>query len=155
MVSPKNYLPPESQLWRRDIEARLKSLETSASNLQTAYQSSDARLGSLVGSVKTLGDTVGALDSAVTTLNSTVVAVEDQARKIPIVTTISNGEVEYSISDNQVFCTTPITWPQDKTKVSTIVTLQGTFYGNGVAFANIPVWYIRIVTGKQIGRAHV
>lgn len=78
MVTPKNNLPPESQQWRRDMERRLAKLETSANNLQTAYKSSDARLGSLTNSIKVLGSTIGTLDSTVEALNNTVAVLGNQ-----------------------------------------------------------------------------
>ena len=44
---PKNNLPPESQMWARDLEARLSRLETSSNNLGTLIASSNNRVNSL------------------------------------------------------------------------------------------------------------
>lgn len=45
---PKNNLPPESQMWARDLEARLSRLETSSNNLGTLIASSNNRVNSLL-----------------------------------------------------------------------------------------------------------
>ena len=45
---PKNNLPPESQMWARDLEARLSRLETASNNLGTLIASSNNRVNSLL-----------------------------------------------------------------------------------------------------------
>ena len=96
MVTPKNNLPPESQQWRRDMERRLAKLETSANNLQTAYKSSDARLGSLVNSVKVLGDTVTTLGNTITTLDGTVDTLDNTVEALNNTGSILGNQIHFS-----------------------------------------------------------
>lgn len=61
MSSPKNNLPPDSQMWVRDVESRLATLELQRSNLDTLTQGTNSRLGPLVRSTNTLNETVNYL----------------------------------------------------------------------------------------------
>lgn len=61
MANILQTLPPESQTWGRDIEARLRRLETAAKNVDTLAGGTNARLSSTMASVKGLNSTVSFL----------------------------------------------------------------------------------------------
>ena len=102
---PKNNLPPESQMWARDLEARLSRLETSSNNLGTLIASSNNRVNSLLATNEHLlrqtevaeqrpGVVLGVLRSPATTNEDTTWVVSDPAAEASVtVTTSSTGRV--------------------------------------------------------------
>ena len=102
---PKNNLPPESQMWARDLEARLSRLETSSNNLGTLIASSNNRVNSLLATNEHLlrqtevaeqrpGVVVGVLRSPATTNEDTTWVISDPAAEASVtLTTSSTGRV--------------------------------------------------------------
>lgn len=118
---------------RRDLVRRIARLE---SDLREAT----AALGGISG-LRAAQDDLAAHQAELDAHQAELAA---QAAQIPFSRISTASRTNYNLPNNTAIQSMTIPWPAGKSRVDVLASIQGTFNSGGVAFAFLPVWYVRI-----------